>query len=291
MLKLFKKSSLKTINKATLDNELETFKSCGITGDDKDLIVSLTSFPQRMYELHYTLYSLLTQNIKPGKIILWLAEEEFPHLEKDIPKKVLNLRNNGLEIKWCNNIYSYKKLIPALKNYPDNIIVTADDDIFYENDWLEKLILSHEKDKKSIICHRAHKIKLTKEGVIASYKNWAKKIRTSAPSYFNFSTDAGGVLYPPHCLYKDILNEKLFMEFAPKADDVWFWAMALLNGTKTSVAQNCTKQLTYINPERERGLTNELTLFQTNKKGGNDLQLEKVINHYPQILDILKETE
>ena len=81
------------------------------------------------------------------------------------------------------------------------------------------------------------------------------------------------------------------MEFAPKADDVWFWAMALLNGTKTSVAQNCTKQLTYINPERERGLTNELTLFQTNKKGGNDLQLEKVINHYPQILDILKETE
>ncbi len=291
MLKLFKKSSLKTINKATLDNELETFKSCGITGDDKDLIVSLTSFPQRMYELHYTLYSLLTQNIKPGKIILWLAEEEFPHLEKDIPKKVLNLRNNGLEIKWCNNIYSYKKLIPALKNYPDNIIVTADDDIFYENDWLEKLILSHEKDKKSIICHRAHKIKFTKEGVIASYKNWAKKIRTSAPSYFNFSTGAGGVLYPPHCLYKDILNEKLFMEFAPKADDVWFWAMALLNGTKTSVAQNCTKQLTYINPERERGLTNELTLFQTNKKGGNDLQLEKVINHYPQILDILKETE
>ena len=46
-----------------------------------------------------------------------------------------------------------------------------------------------------------------------------------------------------------------------------------------------------INPERERGLTNEITLFQTNKKGGNDLQLEKVINHYPQILDILKETE
>ena len=185
MLKLFKKSSLKTINKATLDNELETFKSCGITGDDKDLIVSLTSFPQRMYELHYTLYSLLTQNIKPGKIILWLAEEEFPHLEKDIPKKVLNLRNNGLEIKWCNNIYSYKKLIPALKNYPDNIIVTADDDIFYENDWLEKLILSHEKDKKSIICHRAHKIKLTKLNTLFSPSNALSDISNAFVQYKN----------------------------------------------------------------------------------------------------------
>ena len=48
MLRLLKKSSLKTINKAEIDKEIETFKSIGITGDDKDLIVSLTSFPQRM---------------------------------------------------------------------------------------------------------------------------------------------------------------------------------------------------------------------------------------------------
>ena len=44
---------------------------------------SLTSFPQRMYEIHYTLYSLLTQTIKPAKVILWLGREQFPNLEKD----------------------------------------------------------------------------------------------------------------------------------------------------------------------------------------------------------------
>lgn len=288
MLKLFKKNSLKTINKAEIDKEIESFKSIGITGDDKDLIVSLTSFPQRMYEIHYTLYSLLTQSVKPGKVILWLAKEEFPNLEKDIPQKVLQLKQNGLTINWCTNIFSYKKLIPTLKNYPNNIIVTADDDIFYEKDWLENLIESYKNNENCIICHRAHKIKYAKNGDIAPYKNWTKKIKNIKPSYMNFLTGAGGVLYPANCFYKDILNEQLFLQLSPKADDIWFWTMAILNGTKICVAKNCIKHLTYVNPERERGMTNEVTLFSINKKGGNDVQMQKVINYYPQILEIIK---
>ena len=289
MLKLFKKNSLKTINKAEIDKEIESFKSIGVTGDDKDLIVSLTSFPQRMYEIHYTLYSILNQTVKPGKVILWLSKEEFPNLEKDIPQKVLQLKENGLTINWCTNIFSYKKLIPTLLNYQNNIIVTADDDIFYEKDWLKTLIESHKSNPDCIISHRAHKIKFTKDGNIAPYKKWTKKIRNIKPSYLHFLTGAGGVLYPTNSLNKDVLNEKLFLKLSPKADDIWFWAMAVLNGTKICVAKNCIKHLTYVNPERERGLTNESTLFSINKKGGNDVQLQKVLNHYPQILDIIKE--
>lgn len=287
MLKLFKKSSLKTIDKEALESEISSFKSMGVSGDDDGIIVSLTSFPQRMYELHYALYSLLTQSVKPSKVILWLAKEEFPHLEADLPEQVLKFKNNGLQIEWCNNIYSYKKLVPTLREYPNNIIVTADDDIYYEKDWLEKLVKAHEQNQNDIICHRAHRIKLNKNG-IAPYKKWSKKIKGTKASYLNFLTGVGGVLYPVNSLNKDVLNEKLFTEIAPKADDVWFWAMALLNGTKTLVPDNRIKELTYINPERERGLTNEITLFSTNRKGGNDLQIEKIINHYPQILEIIK---
>ena len=89
MFNLFKKTSLKTIDKTALDKEIVEFKQNGTTGDDKGIIISLTSFPQRMYEIHYTLYSLLTQSVKPAKVILWLGEEQFPNLEKDIPEKVL----------------------------------------------------------------------------------------------------------------------------------------------------------------------------------------------------------
>lgn len=288
MLNLFKKSSLKTIDRETLDKQIEKFNLSGVSGDEKDVIISLTSFPQRMDELHYTLYSLLNQTIKPYKIILWLGREQFPNLNKDVPEKILHLQQNGLTIGWTKNLYSYTKLIPALKKYPDNIIVTADDDIYYEPDWLEKLIKTHKENKNCIICHRAHRVKLDKEN-LAPYKKWPKKIKVCKASYLNFLTGVGGVLYPSGCLYKDVLNEELFTKLSPKADDVWFWAMAVLNKTKICIADNWVKRLTYINPERERGLTDEVTLFSFNKKGGNDVQIRNVINHYPEILNILKE--
>ncbi len=287
MFNLFKKRPLKTIDKTAVDKEIAQYNVSGVTDDENGIIISLTSFPQRMYEIHFTLYSLLTQTIKPAKVILWLGKEQFPNLEQDIPEKVLKLKENGLTIGWTNNMYSYTKLIPALSEYPNNIIVTADDDIYYEKDWLEKLVKAHEKSPNDIICHRAHRIKLNNQG-IAPYKKWTKKIRGTKASYLNFLTGVGGVLYPANCLYKDVLNEELFTEIAAKADDVWFWAMSVLNNTKTLVPKNHIQELTYVNPERERGLTDEITLFSSNKKGGNDLQIEKVINHYPQILEILR---
>lgn len=287
MLNLFKRISLKTIDKEVLSKEIDEFSSLGVTNENAGVVVSLTSFPQRMYELHYTLYSLLNQTYKPAKVVLWLGKEQFPNMEKDIPKAVLKLKENGLTIMWHKNIYSYTKLVPALKEFPNNIIVTADDDIFYEKNWLEKLIEAHKQYPDYIIAHRAHKVKVEKNK-IASYKKWAKVINSSEASYKNFLTGVGGVLYPPNCLYKDVLNEDLFTELAPKADDVWFWAMAVLNGTKTYVPKKNIKSLAYVNPERERGLLDQITLFSSNRKGGNDIQISKVIEHYPKILDIIQ---
>ncbi|WP_416861963.1 hypothetical protein, partial [Helicobacter ganmani] len=110
------------------------------SGGGNLLIASLTSYPLRIPTLHYTLYSLLTQTLKPHKLILWLSKEEFPNKEQDLPSSVLDFTNHGLEIKWCEkNIKSYKKLIPTLQDYLNAIIVTCDDDVIYPKNWLSKL--------------------------------------------------------------------------------------------------------------------------------------------------------
>ena len=285
--KIFKKKcSLKSINKEELDKEISKFNSCGINDTQRTprLIVSLTSFPQRM---HYCLYSLLTQTLKPDMIILWLAEEQFPDKENDIPQEVLNLQKFGLTIKWCKNLYSYKKLIPTLEEFPNDIIITTDDDIFYEKDCIEKLYKSYIETPDTISCHRCHRIKTGKNGEILSYKKWTKKISGESVSFKNFFTGAGAVLYPPHSLYKDVKNIELFTKLAPHADDIWFWAMALLNNTQIKVIKNNIKTNTYINPERERGLTGELTLFASNKKGGNDIQMMNILKNYPKLKEII----
>ena len=94
-----------------------------------------------MYDIHFTLYSLLTQRLKPDEVILWLSKEEFPNLEYDVPKKVIEFKQQGLTIKWVEeNLKSYKKLVYSLQEYPDDIIVTADDDFFLSERLVRKII-------------------------------------------------------------------------------------------------------------------------------------------------------
>ena len=281
------------INKEKISYEIENFLNSSELGIIKEkreleLIISLTSYPDRMYDICYTLYSLFKQNLKPNKIILFLAEEQFPNRDKDLHKKLLEFTKHGLIVKYTKDIKSYKKLIPALNEYPNALIVTADDDIFYPQDWLEKLYNCWKDNKNYIICHRAHRI-IIKGKKIIPYNNWEQEIITEKSSFLHFLTGVGGVLYPPNFLYKDVLNEKLFQKLSPNADDIWFWAMAVLNDKKIKIVDDEPfNKLIYINPEREIGLNDDITLLSLNiYKNENDIQFEQVINHYPQIMEKL----
>lgn len=109
------------------------------------LIVSLTSFPGRINVVEQTIDSILRQSLKPDYVILWLAESQFPTKERSLPRSLVRYKKHGLQIRWCEDIRPYKKLIPTLREFPDDIIVTADDDIIYWENWLEKLYASHIK--------------------------------------------------------------------------------------------------------------------------------------------------
>ena len=279
-----KKSGYLFINKYRLDKKMAIFYQKGINPSKTrkpQLIVSLTSFPERMSDIHYCLYSLLKQRTKPDKIILWLAKEQFPNLEKDIPQKVLKLKRNGLSIEWCNDLKSYKKLVPALIKYPDDIIVTADDDIYYPSDWLKTLYSAYLSNPEYIQGLRIHKINLNKDVFPQDYENWDRCIVSDNADFLNFFTGAGGVLYPPHSLYKDATEEKRFMQICPFADDIWFWAMAVLNGTKIHKVKSKRQKLIYVNLNRELGKTDEYVLSKINcNQHKNNEQLKNLLHLY-----------
>lgn len=247
----------------------------------KKIIVSLTSFPQRMKYLHFTLCSLLKQSVKPDEIILWLGEEQFPGKEQDVPKNVKQFLKLGVTIKWCNDTKSFKKLVPALKEYPNDIIVTADDDIYYPKNWLALLYEEYLKKPGVINCHRASQIIFDENNEILPYKLWNSIRDQVEPSYLNFPTTGGGVLYPPGLLYKDVVNENLFLKLTPFADDIWFWAMSVLNGTKTNVVKDNIFHVLDVCPERSEGVIDEITLYRINcGQNKNDEQLQKVLDFY-----------
>lgn len=270
------------IDKNDLDLKLNNFKD-NLLDKNSDIIISLTSFPERINEVPYTIYSLLNQSLKPSKVVLWLAIDEFPKKEKDLPEKLLNLKNNGLSIGWCNNLKSFKKLIPSLKEYPSNIIVTADDDIFYQKDWLKSLYDAYLNNPNSIICGRGRKIKL-KNKTLDRYETWELCKTQEDASYLNLMTGIGGVLYPPNSLNNNVFDYDLACKLCPDADDLWFWAMAVMNKTKIVIIEY--QKLISLNISRDLRLTNKKRLFDSNINK-NDVQVENILNNFPEILEIM----
>lgn len=250
---------------------------------EKEIIISLTSFPPRIKHVKYTIQTLLNQTLKPDKIILWLAETEFPKKEKNLPKSLLKLKKYGLSIEWYNeNIKAYKKLIPSLEKYPNDIIVTVDDDVFYQPTWLEILYKSYNTNKNAIHCHRAHRIKTANNDVL-SYNNWEYGTSLKEASFLNFLTGVGGVLYSPSSLHTDVLKKELFKEYIPSNDDIWFWAMALLNDTKIKVVENAQTPITVDKTQDE-------SLWMINVvQGQNDHQLNQIFKLYPILKEKIKE--
>ena len=278
------------VNLFEIDEKMESFEGLGINTQkrEKKLIVSLTSFPDRMKDIHYCIFSLLNQSIKPDEVVLWLAKEQFPNGEYDIPNKVLKLKKNGLTIKFCKDIRSYKKLIPALKEYPEDIIVTSDDDLYYQKDWLEKLYDEYKKNPDCIIGHRGRKIQFDSNLKLKEYMKWDLVEKNCEPTYKLLMTGAGGILYPPHCFNEKVFDEKTFMKNYKFTDDIWFWAMAVMNKTKIKTFDNNYVFFAFVNSARELNFTDEPTLFKINRNTGNYESMTKILDEFPLLLENIR---
>lgn len=259
-----------------------------------EIVISLTSYPKRIHNAEYSIYTLLNQTYKPNAVVLWLAKSQFPDKESSLPKTLLDLKTMGLTIKWCDDVKSYKKIIPAIKEYPECLIATADDDIFYRSNWLESLVTAYKKDTRTVFAHRCHRILFNTEGELMPYHSWAQKnSNTLAPSVLNFPTSGAGVLYYPGCFYQDISNKELFERLAPYCDDTWLWVMLALKGTPVRRVDNSHQEIIVMGTslaERDESLT------KVNKKttGGclqKDHQILQVLGHYPGLKKIIKQAQ
>ena len=241
------------------------------------IIASLTTYGNRINTVHITITSLLEQEKKADKVLLWLAEDEFNF--ENIPEQLKKLHDKNLiEIKFCKDMKSYKKLIPTLDLYKDEIIITFDDDMVYDKRLIQKLYEEHLRYPQTIICGRGHKMLFDKNNKLISYNNWIIDSDDFIESYDILPTGVCGVLYPPNCFYKDIQNEELFISLAPNADDIWFKAMTLLNNRKSKILNQIQKEFskqTLIEKTQENAL-----YFQNVKQGLNDIYLKKVFYHY-----------
>lgn len=140
------------------------------TTQGERMVVSLTTFPLRIGKVHLTIQSILRQSRPADRILLWLSKEEFPE-EAQLPANLLRLKEKGLDIRFCDNIRSFKKVFYTAQEFENDVIVTADDDALYPENWLEGLWDTHEKYPGCVCCYRAHGITF-EGGRVAPYQEW-----------------------------------------------------------------------------------------------------------------------
>ncbi len=241
----------------------------------EEVIVSLTSFPARISIVSITIKSIMDQTYPPDRIMIWLADTQFPGLEADLPHDLLDLKDQGLEIRFCDDLKPHKKYFYTMQENPDAVVITMDDDVIYPEDTVECLLRSYSRFPHSISGLRVHRISFSEYGV-GTYDSWRYNDDSfyRNPSMFAMATGVGGILYPPHSIPKDAFNKEAIISTCLMGDDLWLKTNAIRNGYPTVLAA-LNRPLQYIDGSQESAL------WRVNKgMGNNDAQLHKIDKYY-----------
>lgn len=254
--------------------------------ESSNVIVSLTSFPERINTVWITITTILHQTIKPSKIILWLASEQFVNGERDLPENLLSLKEYGLTIRFCDNLYPHKKYFYTMRENPDAIVITVDDDVFYPEYLIEELLKEAKKHPKTVCCTWAHRIVIDNSGNIAPYEQWEHGVTNSnQPEIHILPVGIGGVLYPPHVLDERVFDKKKIFEIALKTDDLWLKTMEILKETKAVRISKNYRQ-TYFSVLH----TQNTGLYKRNVgELHNNKAIRLLVDNYPKIIEALIE--
>lgn len=229
----------------------------------RSLVVSVASHPPRFHMLKPALVALLSQERKPDAVVLWLAPEE----RRELPDEVAQLP--GLTIGACENLRSYKKLVPALAAYPDAHILTGDDDQVYPPSWTRSFVSAYRGDDEILIM-RGKRVGWDLDGPDI-YENWPKATPgETSPGLF--PTSCRGMLVPPGVLCPEFYDMARARALAPNNDDIWWYWMACRSAlTFRVIAGDRIEHL----PTYRDGLYRQF-----NRNGGNDRQIAAMTEAY-----------
>ena len=243
------------------------------------LTVSLTSYGKRVENSSpYAIYSILNQTVLPDRIVLNLDKKTWN--EDNIPALLKKLERIGVTIQYVDDIGPHTKLLPTLSHYPDDVIITVDDDVYYEQNTVEELLNAYQKsDGKAVIC-RAGKCLIKDSGRFGLYSE-QPDLSVYSDSPFKLPFGFAGVLYPPHIFSDEVFNVELIKRLCPKADDIWFGVTELREGIRVDYLENSSWKENSVdrNEEFNPSVSNALYI-KNDLDGQNDVQWTALMDYY-----------
>lgn len=221
---------------------------------------------------------LTVQTVLPDKILLYLSEMQFEG--RMLPEELHQFEKYGFEVCWKKeDLGSHKKYFYVIQEYPDDIVITIDDDFYYKQTLIEELLEGYKKFPEAIIARRAAIVTCSQNGDIAPYSKWCGNLimpdnYVNVPRMDIFATTGGGTLFPPQLLKREIFSKDIIIKHCRYADDIWIKIMQLINNVPT-VLVNAVFDDVPMEEYRGSGLFAE-----HNGNGGNDAQLSALLKIY-----------
>lgn len=238
------------------------------------IIVTMTTIPPRVHTTHQVVLRLLKQTVRPDKIILYLGKDKFEGVKLPYFLR-LQMKIFGVEVRYVEDIGPHTKYFHAITEFPDDLVLTVDDDIRYPDDMIEVLYNSYKKFPKAISARRCHLMTFDENGQIKKYTEWEHKYskNINTPSMKLFPTGVGGVLYPPHLMHPEVYNLEQIKKLTFKNDDVWLKFMQVLS--MTPVVATAPFTIKHVKGSQKVALNQDNVAGQK-----NDILIKNVIDVY-----------
>lgn len=257
----------------TLEQSLLHHRTAGVVerkAGERELIVSLTTYGRRLESVWLAIESIMRQTRKPHRIILWLDEVIA---DRPLPAALEMQKERGLEVRFTPDIGPYKKILPALKAFPEADVITIDDDLIYDINLIDRLVRASLRFPKCVVASWAMEMKSdSKYGEAVDSQDYDN------PRFDLLPMGGSGTLYPSRSFDEEVHNLDAIKALCPTADDIWLRAMTLKKGVK------CVRVLSpdligkdYVENIDAQGDA----LWHTNViNGANDRQLSNVMARY-----------
>jgi len=245
----------------------------------QQIIVSLTSFPPRMPTIATCIESLKHQTKQPDQILLWLSEDQFPERTANLPVELRALIDRQFQIRWVKgDLAPHKKYFYAMREFPNAIVVTVDDDVRYDKDLIAALYQGHLDCPLSVVAGRSNFIRFRQDGTLRAYDQWGydhQHLR-EAETFALLPTGIGGILYPPGSVPVEAFDIGAIEATCLHADDLWLKVMTAANGYPVWMPQ---RKFDYRNIDGSQ----EAALWRGNAfQNGNDLAMGSILKFLEQ---------
>ena len=241
------------------------------------IVVSLTSFKDRLInDAPKIITNMLDEQIlKPNLVSLCIYKDDLDNIKRIQSKLRKYIDSGKLEIIVAeDNLRPHLKYYYTMKKHKDAIIITVDDDEIYSNELIRKLYNTYLEYPNCVSANRIHKMTYDINGYALDYNKWEYEYDyNSFPSFDNFATGVGGVLYPPDILKIDTLSLDEIKEYIT-TDDIY---LKLIENRKNILVVGTNdirlQKLKYINTESAK--TFRLCDVNTKNEMINDVNIKK----------------